>query len=225
MEATVQKLQQTNSVVQSANIDQAEILAHKVAGAVMGYRTKNPTATEDQINAFRLEIAQKIQASANGRSAVADKKERFVRRQALLNIVESSGIHFRYHREYILAPVAKPDVFAFVDEKGRHCEELQTLLIEQASHTGGTTVAFTVKDDVATVALSVCRADENFDSLEGREIAVKRLFAGQTITFPINENSIFHPDFADEENYYVQSRIQLGALAQVYGAKYLGFKK
>jgi hypothetical protein len=221
---SAQQTLSTATAVTSTPLDFNEILAHKVAAAVTGYRAKHPNATELQVAEFRLVVSQSMLEAVASKTTTAETKERQVRRTALARTVADFGINFRKLRSSVMAASKKPEAFEFVDEKGRQCVEVHTTLIEQASHLGGSTFAFIVKDDVATVAVAVCRDDENYDRLVGKEIAVERLLTGHTVTFPITDQSVFHEDFSAVGEDYLNGQQQLESLAIAYAQQHLQSK-
>jgi hypothetical protein len=194
------------AVVQPVLLTKDEIIATSVLEAVERYKAKHPGKTDAEIEAFRTVVGISIRASLDDTRATNSHAEREVRQAALNELIDANGIGFKITRlketldlgTVTIGGIYRPDyVYSQLVEKN---SKMVT------SNKGGYTFAYILGIGAkgrlfATVALAICRDDENFDILAGKELAVDRLLNGVTLEVELTHGGMFTNKLSPDQLY------------------------
>ncbi len=179
----------TTAVIQSPDLTDAQLI-----DSVNKFKEKNPNATPEQLTAFEVKVRSNILESrlkSVGRISGTGRITRQSKVHALARSINAQFAHTRartVHRKDLTAE--------FVFSTGRDLRSEKFILeTPTIANQGGATIAYILKTDdqnrlFAHYSVAICRADENFDALVGREFALERLIAGQTLAFELNHGGL-----------------------------------
>jgi len=190
-------------------------LEEQVDVVVSNYVRAHPNAPEDAVVTFRGLIQERIATSGLKAAKVKiaqDKALREARAAKLNDVAQQYNIQFksvrsRVYQEEVLTGLAIQDYLSeeLSEEDVKLFGNVEIVRPSYpVANKGGATIAYIFRTDAknqlfADYAVSVCREDENFDGLYGREKAVERLLAKEIATLQVAHCGMSIGKFSDEE--------------------------
>ncbi len=160
--------------------------ATSVERAVAEYSNKQGV-TAEEIETFTGEITKRVLANSRREAIEAGRAARKARKDRFLAGSKALKVRFTTLRNTELTTVPHHDVV----EAAKGVRVLQ----QRSSGQGGVTVCFSYGFDenhnlAFVYSVAVCRDDENFDSLFGREKAFERFISGQNLSVPFEHSDL-----------------------------------
>jgi hypothetical protein len=196
----------TSIIESEQNIAQAKIrpvvtLEAQIQTAVDSYKAAHSDASEQAIADFRSSLEVKIQESYSKAKQADPRPDREKRAGQVQAVASAQNIQFKNVRKLERVPAK----LVLVHKDGTELTgTMDGIFVDRIANKGGATFAYFYRTNetntlYAHYALGVCRSDENFDALYGREVALERLLAGKVLQVEVGHSGFSTGKFSDKE--------------------------